>query len=193
MFSQHPFLQLKCWIEQKMIDVVLVSFFRNTKGGQHVSGFASYDGCAVWEMCKSVKLIRDEDGLVLLELAIVLPILLLIVFGIIQLSLVYNARMVTAYATYVGAREVAVGGDTFDARRLTEVIMSSLDLRILVPGMSAFVLDTEFVKQKTNVEARVGYRMPIRVPMVQEIFDFWGSLGGMPSKEVGCFYELRRE
>lgn len=144
-------------------------------------------------MWKSVRLIREEDGLILLELALVLPILLLIIFGIMQLSLVYNARMVTAYATYVGTREAAIGGDAYDARLLVEVIMSSLDLRTLVPGMSAFVLDTEFAKQKTDVEARVSYRVPIRMPMVQKAFDFWGALWGIPSKEVGCFYELRRE
>jgi Flp pilus assembly protein TadG len=144
-------------------------------------------------MLKKVRFLRDEDGSILLEFALVLPILLLIVFGIMQLSLVYNARMVTAYATYVGARESAVGGDAYDVRHLAQVIMSSLDLRAVVPGVSAYILDTEVNTRNANVEVKVKYRVPIRIPMMERIFDFWGSWLGVPSKEVSCLYELRRE
>ena len=105
-------------------------------------------------MLKHIKPITDENGLIFFELALVLPILLLIVFGILQLSFIYNARMVTAYATYVGARESAIGGDADDSRDLTEIVISSLDLKTVIPGMSDLVLDTDFVKNST-VEAKV--------------------------------------
>lgn len=131
--------------------------------------------------------------MILFELAIALPILLLIFFGIIQLALVYNARMVTAYATYVGTREAAIGGDYRDSRLLTEVIMSSLDLKVLLPGVSSLVLDADFVNQGSRVHGRVAYMMPIRMPMVQKAFNFFGSLLGFSFKEVGCSYELQRE
>jgi hypothetical protein len=144
-------------------------------------------------MLKHIKPITDENGLIFFELALVLPILLLIVFGILQLSFIYNARMVTAYATYVGARESAIGGDADDSRDLTEIVISSLDLKTVIPGMSDLVLDTDFVKNSTFVEAKVTFKLPVRMPMVQRIFSFLGSLLGFPFKEVGCYYKLQRE
>jgi len=51
------------------------------------------------------------------ELALVLPILVLFVFGIIELGRAYNARIELTSAVREGARAVALGGDGVAATR----------------------------------------------------------------------------
>lgn len=52
---------------------------------------------------------RHERGAVAVELALVLPILLLLVMGIIEFSRAYNAKEVLQYAVREGARDLALG------------------------------------------------------------------------------------
>jgi len=49
------------------------------------------------------------------EFALVLPILVLILFGVIEFGGVYNAQLMVTGAAREGAREMAVGGDPADA------------------------------------------------------------------------------
>lgn len=50
-----------------------------------------------------------ETGAVAVELALVLPVLLLLVMGIIEFSRAYNAKEVLQYAVREGARDLALG------------------------------------------------------------------------------------
>ncbi len=64
-------------------------------------------------------MLRDEAGQVLLETAIVLPVLLLVVLGLIYLCVLFNDGLVHRYLTFKAVREAAVsGGDPFYAQSL---------------------------------------------------------------------------
>ena len=56
-----------------------------------------------------------ERGAAAVEFALVLPILVLILFGVIEFGGVYNAQLMVTGAAREGAREMAVGGDPADA------------------------------------------------------------------------------
>ena len=52
--------------------------------------------------------LKDERGSIMLETAVVLPILVLIIFFIIQITFVWTAKQMTYYAAYCGARAALV-------------------------------------------------------------------------------------
>lgn len=64
-----------------------------------------------------MKLGRDERGAAVVEFAIVLPILVLFIFGIVEFGRAYNARIELTSAVREGARAVALGGDAVTATK----------------------------------------------------------------------------
>jgi Flp pilus assembly protein TadG len=58
-----------------------------------------------------------ERGAAIVEFAIVLPLLLLLVFGIIEFGRGYNVKVQLTGAVREGAREVALGGSRAEARQ----------------------------------------------------------------------------
>lgn len=54
---------------------------------------------------------REERGAALLEFALVLPVLVLFIFGIVEFGRAYNARIELTSAVREGARAGALGGD----------------------------------------------------------------------------------
>ena len=54
---------------------------------------------------------RDDDGAAAVEFALVLPILVLLLFGIIQFGIVYDAQLTITHAAREGVRRAAVGGN----------------------------------------------------------------------------------
>ena len=54
---------------------------------------------------------RDERGAAVVEFALILPILVLFVFGIVEFGRAYSARIELTGAVREGARAVALGGD----------------------------------------------------------------------------------
>ena len=59
-----------------------------------------------------MKLGRDERGAVVVEFALVLPLLVLFVFGIVEFGRAYNAKIELTSAVREGARITALGGPT---------------------------------------------------------------------------------
>ena len=57
----------------------------------------------------------DEHGAVAVEMALVLPLLVMLVTGIIQFGLYYNAKLTLTHAAREGVRSEIVGADTNDA------------------------------------------------------------------------------
>lgn len=60
-----------------------------------------------------------ERGAAAVELALVLPILLMLIFGIIQFGRGYNAKITLTSAAREGARSVALGGDGVTSAQLS--------------------------------------------------------------------------
>ena len=59
---------------------------------------------------------KDDTGAVAVEFALVFPLLILVLFGVIEYGAVYNAQLVVTGAAREAAREMAVTGDAGSAR-----------------------------------------------------------------------------
>lgn len=91
--------------------------------------------------------LRDR-GAAAVELALVLPLLLLLVFGIIDFSRAYNARITMSEAAAEGARALAVSSPTganaaATARSAAQVaVRTAIDPSVLTPTVVTFPLLT---------------------------------------------------
>jgi Flp pilus assembly protein TadG len=54
---------------------------------------------------------RDESGAAAVEFALVFPMLILVLFGIIEFGAMYNAQLMVTGAAREGARSMAISGD----------------------------------------------------------------------------------
>ena len=68
---------------------------------------------------------HDEVGAVAVEMALVLPILLLLLMGIIDFSRAYNTKEALQYAVREGARDLALGKDEAVAAETTRARAST--------------------------------------------------------------------
>ncbi|MBI3465025.1 MAG: pilus assembly protein [Planctomycetes bacterium] len=57
---------------------------------------------------------RSRNGVLSMELVLVLPLVLVVLFGVIELSLLFSARQTLVAASRAGARTGALAGATFD-------------------------------------------------------------------------------
>lgn len=81
---------------------------------------------------------RSENGAAALEFAIVLPILIMLVMGIVEFSRAYNAKEALQYAVREGARELAIRNVPADAVAVTRARAITLDgAKLSVPTPAA--------------------------------------------------------
>ena len=66
-----------------------------------------------------------------MEMAIILPLLIILIFGLITASRAYNAKLTLTHATREGVRELAIHGDEEEAVAVTRAAATSLDLNRL--------------------------------------------------------------
>jgi Flp pilus assembly protein TadG len=85
------------------------------------------------------KLIRDERGQTMAEFAIVLPILVVLLFGIVQLGILFNNFVTLTDAVRAGAREASVArqsanpaGDATAAVRSSAADLNQSNLTVSV-------------------------------------------------------------
>lgn len=76
---------------------------------------------------------RDERGAAAVEFALVLPLLMTLVFGIVSFGQAYNAKLGLTHAAREAARTVAISGDVSDASAATLAA---------APGMSGISVST---------------------------------------------------
>ena len=86
---------------------------------------------------------RQEQGQTMVEFALVMPVLLLVIFGIIQFGVLYNDYISLTDATRVGARKAAVSRQTSDPVGLAKTAVrnaaSDLDASKLTVAVTATV------------------------------------------------------
>lgn len=70
---------------------------------------------------------RRDDGAALVEMALILPLLLLLILGLVEFSRGYNARLTLTHATREGVRVLAISGDPATAAAATLAAATPLD------------------------------------------------------------------
>ncbi|MBI2170020.1 MAG: pilus assembly protein [Actinobacteria bacterium] len=104
------------------------------------------------------KLTRDQRGAVAVEFAIVLPLLVLLIFGIIEFGRAYNAKIALEGAVREGARILAVGnGDPVAA---TKGAAASLD-----PGTLSVSTSGQPCTAGTEASVTASYPFEYTIPL----------------------------
>ena len=109
--------------------------------------------------------IRHDRGQAVLEFALVLPILLLLLFGIIEFGIVFHDNLVLNQAAREGARLGAVGGTDEEIRMTVERVAASLD-----PARLQLEIDPpeEERLRGDRLRVEVRYSVPIVTPIMAE-------------------------
>ena len=101
---------------------------------------------------------RNDDGAAAVELALLLPVLMMLVTGIIFFGLAYNAKIELSGAVREGARKLALGGTALDAQ---SAIQSA------APNLSGITFPTATVclsGSTGNATVKASYDMKYTIP-----------------------------
>jgi len=105
-----------------------------------------------------------EQGQATVEMALVLPVLLLLLTGIIQFGIIFNAYITVAHASREGARVAAVGGS--DSEITTTVLQRAENLA----NEQLAVQITPFARTRgTPVTVQVDYSIPVEIPLIADL------------------------
>ena len=104
---------------------------------------------------------EPERGAAALELAIVLPILIMLVFGIIQFGRGYNAKIELTGAVREAARAIATGGSTGDAAAIVANAAPNLN-----PAPTVTVLESCPAGSTGLARVRAVYDLSYDIPLV---------------------------
>lgn len=110
---------------------------------------------------------RTEKGQALVEMALVLPILLIIVFGIIEFGRIMNTYLILTNAAREGARQGVVGGTDLDVYNAVKNNAYTLDSEELVIDIDSDPPGSR--SRGTPLTVRVSYDVQIIAPVIGAI------------------------
>ena len=84
----------------------------------------------------------NERGAAAVELAILLPVLVTLLFGIVSAGRYYNTRNTLTHATREGARTLALGGTAADAQARVIATSDGLSGVTITPGSACPAIQT---------------------------------------------------
>lgn len=109
---------------------------------------------------------KTEKGQAMVEMALVLPILILIVFGITEFGRIFSAKLIVTNASREGARYASVNGNTVTDTQITDVVKNyipSLDPAKVDPRVSP----SQSLRTRGNaVTVTVYYPVQIVAPVI---------------------------
>ena len=111
---------------------------------------------------KSIRIIKNEKGASAVEFALILPILVMLVFGIFQFGIAYNNYITITHAAREGARLAAVDLNNEDLKdiiieRAYPIPLTEEDIFIDTP------LGTDI---GDPVEVEITYNITVEIPLV---------------------------
>jgi len=114
---------------------------------------------------KRIRIIKNEKGASAVEFAIILPILIMLIFGIFQFGIAYNNYITITHAAREGARRAAVDLDISNLSPLKQII---IDRAYPIPLTEADIdiRTPEGIKIGDPVEVEIIYNINIEIPLV---------------------------
>ncbi len=110
---------------------------------------------------------KNIRGQSLVETAIILPIIILIVMGIIEFGLLFNNYIIIANASREGARKAALGGTDSEIVQVVENMTTTLKLSNMNISVSP---SFDSRKHGTQVKVEVVYRASLITPIIGRFF-----------------------
>ena len=90
----------------------------------------------MFQQLKSFRRTRSDRGAAMVEFAIVAPLLLLLVFGIIEFGRAYNAQNTLTHAAREGVREYAISQDPVAGELAAKNAATSLNKSLITATLS---------------------------------------------------------
>ena len=130
---------------------------------------------------------RNEKGSILMETVIVMPLLVALIFGALQMAHIHVARQIVSYAAYAAARAtlpVAADKEKEEAEKAAQRILcwlvaspDSLHDGVMMPDPEAKsvrdrLLDLRVKKNGWNNEVELKFAFPLVMPLAAQIIGY---------------------
>lgn len=113
------------------------------------------------------KLRTREHGQALVEMALILPIFIILMFGVFEMGFIGYAYITVSYATGEGGRVASLGGTDDQIKTAIKEVVTSLDLaRLKDPEIAPAVRQSG-----QNVTVKVTYTVQLNIPLISMIAD----------------------
>ncbi|OBR90315.1 MULTISPECIES: TadE/TadG family type IV pilus assembly protein [Clostridium] len=128
-----------------------------------------------------LKNLKNEKGQALVEFAIILPILLLIVMGIVQFGMVINSYLTIENASREGARAGIIGSTDQEIQYLIVATSPNLDPKNLTVTITP---DESSRRSGDSLIVKVTYKYNLTVPIISSLFNNVIVLNGQTTMRV---------
>jgi Flp pilus assembly protein TadG len=133
---------------------------------------------------------REEAGQAIMEMALILPVLLLLVLGIVEFGRAFNAKQAVNDAAREGARHAVVWDEAIDQDSVEAAVEAALN-RAGIPTASATIAfdrttGWRAVGQMQTVYVGVQYRFSFFGPMIR-------AFTGSPTITLGARVSMRNQ
>lgn len=128
-----------------------------------------------------MNVLKNQSGQALVEFAIILPILILIIMGILQFGMMLNTYLTIENASREGARTGIVGSSDAEIKNLITDISPTLDSRDLTVTITPQGASRQ---SGTTLTVKVSYNYKLTVPIISSIFNNAIVLNGQTSMRI---------
>lgn len=111
------------------------------------------------------KLLQKKRGQAIVEFALILPIFILILVGIMEFGLLFHQYLVVTSASREGARTAALGGTDAETVAIVNAAAASVNA-----GQLTTVVSPQVRVRGQSVSVRVTNPVKIRAPLISQIF-----------------------
>lgn len=124
-----------------------------------------------------IRRVSNDRGSVIVEFALIAPLLILVLLGIMGMGVLINAKIVVAGAAREAGRAWAIVKDDAPARAKAADAITSGGLKLRDGGQNLFdpAQDVRFQRQGDYVTVTVTYRQPTFAPLLAQVLDGSGT------------------
>lgn len=115
-----------------------------------------------------LKNLKNKKGQALVEFAIILPLLLLLIMGIVQFSMIINSYLSIQNAAREGARAGILGSSDIEIKNIIKAVSPSLE----ASNLTVTITPTESSRKSGDtLTVKIDYNYPLIVPIISSIFN----------------------
>lgn len=116
-------------------------------------------------MVNQMTLARNRRGQSMVETALILPIILLILLGILEFGRILSAWMIITHASREGARVSSLGGTTMQVEERVDAVSKTLDLT----DITVIIAPSGTLARGDMVTVTVTYNIDLMTPLIGAI------------------------
>jgi Flp pilus assembly protein TadG len=128
-----------------------------------------------------LKSLKNQEGQALVEFALILPILLLLVMGILQFGMMLNSYLSIENASREGARAGIIGRSDTEIKNTVISTSPSLDPNNVIVTITPTEANR---KSGETLTVKVTYNFILTVPIISSLFNNGIELNGQTSMRV---------